>query len=88
VFGGTLGGTELEGGNRNDVWAFDTTKLTWREMKTGGESPLPRRGHQAVMLDGVMWVFGGDMEHATSNQALRHHSGTNPNMEPEAIQIS
>ena len=59
VFGGTMGGPAMEGGNRNDVWEFNTEDRTWREVVTRGEPPPARRGHQAVLVEGEMWVLGG-----------------------------
>jgi len=50
----------LEGGNRNDVWEFNTDDLTWRELETRGDlRPPARRGHQSIMIAGEMWIFGG-----------------------------
>lgn len=53
-FGGTDGGYHY-----NDVWMFDLQTLEWQELKCTGYIPVPREGHAATMVDGVIYVFGG-----------------------------
>ena len=53
-FGGT--------GNRqdyNDTWSFDISTRKWTELQCTGSIPSPRASHAAVLVDGVMYVFGG-----------------------------
>lgn len=50
LFGGRASGEPL-----GDLWVFDGT--TW--AKGSSKGPLPRFGHNAVVRDGVMLLFGG-----------------------------
>ncbi|KAL0481814.1 acyl-CoA-binding domain-containing protein [Acrasis kona] len=40
----------------DDVWAFDTLKLTWTQLPS---SSFRSEGHRAVIKESVMYVFGG-----------------------------
>ena len=68
VFGG------YSGNHLNDIHEFDTglfvrlfirlmipmsSRKTWRRIFATGEQPSPRYYHTAVVIDGVMLVFGG-----------------------------
>jgi Galactose oxidase, central domain len=43
----------------NDTWSFDISTRTWTELRCTGSIPSPRSGHAAVLVDDVMYVFGG-----------------------------
>ncbi len=43
----------------NDTWSFDVSTRTWTELRCIGSIPSPRSGHAAVLVDDVMYVFGG-----------------------------
>jgi hypothetical protein len=43
----------------NDTWSFDISTRKWTELQCTGSIPSPRGGHAAVLVDGVMYVFGG-----------------------------
>jgi hypothetical protein len=43
----------------NDTWSFNTSTRTWTELQCTGSIPPPRSGHAAVIVDDVMYVFGG-----------------------------
>jgi len=43
----------------NDTWSFDTSTRKWTELQCIGSVPSPRRNHTAVLVDDVMYVFGG-----------------------------
>jgi hypothetical protein len=43
----------------NDTWSFDISTRKWTELQCTGSIPSPRRNHAAVLVDGVMYVFGG-----------------------------
>jgi N-acetylneuraminic acid mutarotase len=43
----------------NDTWAFDISTRKWTELQCTGSIPSPRSGHAAVLVGGVMYVFGG-----------------------------
>ena len=50
------------GGGRhyfNDIWSFNTSIRKWTELQCTGSIPSPRAGHAAVLVDNVMFVFGG-----------------------------
>ena len=53
-FGGDDGNHPL-----NDTWSFDITTRKWTELQCTGSIPSPRRGHAAVLVDDIMYVFGG-----------------------------
>ena len=43
----------------NDTWSFDISTRKWTELQCTGSIPSPRAAHAAVLIDGVMYVFGG-----------------------------
>jgi hypothetical protein len=43
----------------NDTWSFNISTRKWTELQCTGSIPSPRKGHAAVLIDGVMYVFGG-----------------------------
>jgi Galactose oxidase, central domain len=45
----------------NDTWSFDISTRKWTELRCTGSIPSPRHGasHTAVLVDDVMYVFGG-----------------------------
>ncbi len=51
------------GGNEpywyNNTWSFDISTRKWTELQCTGSIPSPRAGHAAVLVDDVMYVFGG-----------------------------
>lgn len=58
VFGGSS--EAADGSYLQDLWALDTSALTWRQVQPASRySPLPRDSHCAAVLEGRMVVFGG-----------------------------
>ena len=43
----------------NDTWSFNISTRKWTELQCTGSIPSPRAGHAAVVIDDVMYVFGG-----------------------------
>ena len=43
----------------NDTWSFDISTRKWTELQCTGTIPSPRGGHAAVLVDDVMYVYGG-----------------------------
>jgi N-acetylneuraminic acid mutarotase len=43
----------------NDTWSFNISARKWTELQCTGSIPSPRAGHDAVLIDDVMYVFGG-----------------------------
>jgi N-acetylneuraminic acid mutarotase len=43
----------------NDTWSFDISTRKWTELLCTGSIPSPRAGAAAVLVDDVMYVFGG-----------------------------
>jgi hypothetical protein len=43
----------------NDIWSFDISTRKWTELRYTGSIPSPRHHHAAVLIDDVMYVFGG-----------------------------
>jgi hypothetical protein len=43
----------------NDTWSFDISTRKWTELQCTGSIPSPRGNHAAVLVDDVMYVFGG-----------------------------
>jgi hypothetical protein len=43
----------------NDTWSFDISTRKWTELQCTGSIPSPRSGHAAVLIDDIMYVFGG-----------------------------
>jgi hypothetical protein len=47
------------GGCYNDTWSFEISTRKWTELQCTGSIPSPRAAHAAVLVDDVMYVFGG-----------------------------
>ena len=43
----------------NDTWSFNISTQKWTELHCTGPIPPPRAGHAAVLIDDVMYVYGG-----------------------------
>ena len=43
----------------NDTWSLNTSTREWTELQCTGSIPSPRVKHAAVLIDGIMYVFGG-----------------------------
>jgi hypothetical protein len=43
----------------NDTWSFNISTRKWTELQCTGSIPSPRGQHAAVLVSGVMYVFGG-----------------------------
>jgi hypothetical protein len=43
----------------NDTWSFNISTRKWTEVQCAGLIPSPRSTHAAVLIDDVMYVFGG-----------------------------
>ena len=43
----------------NDTWSFNISTRKWTEVQCTGSIPSPRAGHAAVLIDDVMYVYGG-----------------------------
>mmetsp|Transcript_19719 Transcript_19719/g.59590 ORF Transcript_19719/g.59590 Transcript_19719/m.59590 type:complete len:540 (-) Transcript_19719:140-1759(-) len=43
----------------SDVWEFDISELTWRQVTTAGVGPRPRGGCQMVVHDNTLLLYGG-----------------------------
>jgi len=54
-----FGGYGYGGQYLNDTWSFDTSTRKWTKLQCTGSIPSPRNGHAAVLVDDVMYVFGG-----------------------------
>jgi len=53
-FGGSTGSHVF-----NDTWSFNISTRKWTEVQCTGSIPSPRAGHTAVLIDDVMYVYGG-----------------------------
>jgi hypothetical protein len=47
------------GGHYNDTWSFEISTRKWTELECIGPIPPHRAAHAAVLVDDVMYVFGG-----------------------------
>jgi hypothetical protein len=43
----------------NDTWSFEISTRKWTELQCTGSIPSPRASHATVLVDDVMYVFGG-----------------------------
>ena len=43
----------------DDTWSFNISTRKWTELQCTGSIPSPRAEHAAVLVDDVMYVFGG-----------------------------
>ena len=43
----------------NDTWSFDISTREWTKLQCTGSIPFPRTDHAAVLVDNLMYVFGG-----------------------------
>ena len=67
VYNGKLyvfGGQDDDNNKLDDLWEFDLSTNTWREIQIqeGDLRPLARSGHTAVTYNGRMYIFGGILE--------------------------
>ena len=53
-FGGSCGSQYF-----NDTWSFNISTRKWTELQCTGSIPSIRTRHDAVLIDNVMYVFGG-----------------------------
>ena len=54
-----FGGYRSQNVYLNDTWSFDISTRKWTELQCTGSIPSPRYGHTTVLVDDVMYVFGG-----------------------------
>lgn len=54
LFGGWNGNDQF-----NDMWSWDSKKVSWGIVETVGTAPCPRRGHVAVTVGKKIYIFGG-----------------------------
>lgn len=45
---------------RNDLWSVDVRDCMTTQVKTKGDSPMPRVGHASAIADRIMLIWGGD----------------------------
>ena len=43
----------------NDTWSFNISTRKWSELQCTGSIPSPRAFHAAILIDDVMYVYGG-----------------------------
>ena len=43
----------------NDTWSFNISTRKWTELQCTGSIPCLRAGHAAVLVNDVIYVFGG-----------------------------
>jgi len=44
----------------NDMWIFDVLENTWTEASVKGDTPSPRHGHSACVVEHLIYIFGGE----------------------------
>src|SRR5277367_1806066 len=44
----------------NDTWIFHVLENTWTEAPVKGDTPAPRQGHSACVMDYFIYIFGGE----------------------------
>jgi hypothetical protein len=49
----------------NDTWSFNILKRKWTELQCTGSIPSRRKGHAAVVICDVMYVYGGNTADGT-----------------------
>ncbi len=52
--------------NFNDTWSFNISTRKWTELLCTGSIPSPRASHAAVLIDNVMYVYGGRTDGRTN----------------------
>ena len=52
--------------NLNDTWSFNISTRKWTELQCTGSIPSPRASHAAVLIDDVMYVYGGRTDGKTN----------------------
>ena len=45
---------------RKDTWAFDFATDSWSKLDGGNKGPTPRFDHGGAVIDGKLWLFGGN----------------------------
>ena len=68
-----LFGGQSEAGQVADLWEgiYADGTFTWTELVTESDVPLGRSSHDAVMLDGQMYMFGGSSPAGLLNDLWR-----------------
>eukprot|EP00299_Pterocystis_sp_00344_P017414 c8723_g1_i1.p1 GENE.c8723_g1_i1~~c8723_g1_i1.p1 ORF type:complete len:915 (-),score=205.97 c8723_g1_i1:18-2600(-) len=56
---GVLIGGRTDAGDTADVWEVVMDTRTWKKVKTVGDLPERRMMHSGNVIDGKLWVFGG-----------------------------
>ena len=78
-----MGGTGEAKQRFNDVFVYDITQETWYEFIFPAESlPSPRSFHQAVLVDGAMYLVGGMFGSTKLNDVFRL---VTPNFSPSQV---
>lgn len=54
LFGGTDGNLR-----KNDIYRYDISSSLWQGIIPEGQAPSPRSGSQAVLIDNLIYFFGG-----------------------------
>jgi VCBS repeat-containing protein len=73
VFGGSmLGGSVID----SELWSYNLTTNRWYR-KTDSHSTTPRYGHYAAVVDGKMYVIGGNNGEEPYANLLRYDPDTN-----------
>ena len=49
----------------DDTWSFNVSARKWTKLQCTGSIPSPRSGHAGVLIDDVMYVFGGSAPDGT-----------------------
>uniref|UniRef100_A0A0R3S182 Kelch domain-containing protein n=1 Tax=Elaeophora elaphi TaxID=1147741 RepID=A0A0R3S182_9BILA len=58
------GGRNDEFGACSKMYCFDPETISWSVIPCDGEAPSARDGHSAVVVDDLMFMFGGFEEHS------------------------
>jgi N-acetylneuraminic acid mutarotase len=45
-----------------DLWKFELSNSTWSSIESVSASPWRRYGHSLAVIDGSLYVFGGDSD--------------------------
>ena len=54
----------------NDIRSFDISTRKWTELQCTGSIPSPHAGHAAVLVDDMIYVFGGRAPDGTKLNGL------------------
>lgn len=62
-----FGGEDKFGNYSNDLYEYDIENKDFRRLKTFGDVPTPRIGHDSKIVNDYLYIFGGTLQFFINN---------------------